>query len=141
MIDPIEAMKWNSIRHFKANEFGIGWEKLDFDVVVLIDRLRDYIKCPIKINCAWAKDGHSKKSQHYIGRAIDCVAKDISLLDFYLAADAVGFTGIGAYPFWNTPGLHVDIRDGDPIRWYQNEDGEYVYGADKVIDVLERLEG
>lgn len=138
MIDTIEVMKWNSIRHFKAAEFGKNWHLLDFDLVVLIDRMRELVGCPIHINCAWADDGHSKKSQHYLGRAIDCFIGGISLLDAFQAAEEIGFKGIGVYPHWRNPGLHLDIREGKQIRWVQNADGEYEYlSSQGIINLLE----
>jgi len=49
------------------------------------------------------------------------------LYQFYILAEEAGFTGIGVYPDWNNPGLHVS--DGsDTGRWAGiNKDGKQVY--------------
>jgi len=40
---------------------------------------------------------------------------------WYQLAKQVGFTGIGIYPDWNRPGMHLDVRTdrqpGRPATW------------------------
>jgi hypothetical protein len=57
----------------------------------------------------------------------------MSLVDAYLAVEKLGlFNGVGLYPFWNNPGLHVDLRQ-KPARWGRNAAGIYVALNDKFI--------
>jgi len=36
------------------------------------------------------------------------------------------FGAIGAYPYWNQPGLHIDMRE-DNVYWYRDKKGKYHY--------------
>lgn len=133
MIDPIDVLRWNSIKNFKKQEFQPNADKVDLDLVILLDRFRDEIGAPVVIHCAYETTGHSKNSQHAKGKAADLHVKGVSLLEAFDAAEKIGFTGIGVYPHWNNPGLHLDIRDRKPIRWYQDENGEYIYVSSNEI--------
>jgi uncharacterized protein YcbK (DUF882 family) len=70
---------------------------------------------------------------HYVGKAADIHIVGMSLIDAYLAVEKLGlFNGVGLYPFWNNPGLHVDLRQ-KPARWGRNAAGIYVALNDKFI--------
>ena len=54
---------------------------------------------------------------HGKGEAVDIHIKGISLLCAYALANESGlFGGIGVYPKWNNPGLHLDMRP-ERARW------------------------
>jgi hypothetical protein len=130
----IDAVLWQRIKWFTPAEFGRDYNKVEFDLVVMLDRLRTLIGAPITIKGAFATTGHSKKSQHYLGRAADINIKGVSLLDAFNAAVKIGFTGIGVYPFWRTPGLHVDIRDSkQPVYWIRDAAEKYHYKSVREI--------
>lgn len=112
--------EWGKIRYFSPRENWGDPERVEFWLVFLLDCLREFIGCPIVVHCG-TQGIHTKGSYHYVGKAVDCHAVGISLLDFYLAAERFPFGGIGIYPCWNNPGLHLDIRplrEGEPgARW------------------------
>ena len=118
---------WGAIRFFKPNEnFGNPME-MDYDLIYGIDLLRQYIKKPIIIHCGYEK--RSGSSYHNTGEAIDCHCKDINLIDFFIGASRFAcFRGIGIYPNWNNPGLHLDTRrDGDfRALWTSFAAGKYL---------------
>jgi len=128
--------EWKKIRYFSPRENWGDPEKIEFRLVFLLDCLRQFIGCPIIIHCG-TQGTHTKGSYHYVGKAVDCHAVGISLLDFYLAAERFPFGGIGVYPYWNNPGLHLDIRPlpgkrRPEARWGR-VNGEYVSLNGKFI--------
>jgi uncharacterized protein YcbK (DUF882 family) len=75
------------------------------------------------IHEGYATDGHSDKSQHYEGNAVDFHADNITLEEAYVKLckilDLLQLTdrvGLGLYPDWNSPGFHLDLR-GSRARW------------------------
>lgn len=115
--------------HFRPEEFGAEYHKMDPLLLVALDRLRDTIKAPIVIHPdPTAGAGHAPNSQHPAGHAVDCHAVGLSLLDFWLWAERFPtFAGVGVYPFWTHPGLHLDTRAGTPFRarWWRDQAGVY----------------
>ena len=78
-----------------------------------------------RINSTWRKPG---TGQHPLGRAIDFVfytfdPGDVNVLTQYNFVKTYAWGGIGIYPEWNAPGLHVDTRQGgDHIAtWFQDK--------------------
>ena len=69
------------------------------------------------------------KGRHGEGIAIDVVfyrkkPGDIPVLEQWSMALRFNWGGIGFYPFWNTPGLHVDMRTVSVrAMWYRAKDG------------------
>jgi len=121
--------EWETTKHFTVNEnFGDPF-KMDYSLLKRLDALREFVDKPITILCGYATSGHVKNSQHYFGKAVDCYCEDLSLLDFYLAAERFSFNGIGIYPSWAHKGLHLDVRE---LRKYQpgarwiRVDSEYI---------------
>ena len=79
-------------------------------------------------------DGHTDKSQHYQGRAIDWHMTDrygkiVPLFDQFIIAIRFDWNGIGLYPAWRSPGLHTDMRIegrlGEAALWWRDKNGEY----------------
>jgi len=84
--------------------------------------------------------GRAADSQHPLGRAVDCHAIGISLGDFWLAAERDPWLrGIGLYPYWVIPGLHLDTRTTDlRMRWWRDQVGTYRPLAMQHVDTLAR---
>jgi len=130
--------QWKKIKYFSPRENWGNPEKMDFSLLEKLDLLRDTIGVPIFINKAWAdraKREHAPRSLHYEGKAVDCCAPKISLLEFFLFALRFDFGGIGLYPFWNRPGLHLDIRTGLAL-WWRNESGYYLPFNHQLVEIL-----
>jgi len=101
--------QWTRIRHFGPEEAWGDPYKMSFRLIFILDRLRDFTGKVIVVHFG-IQGSHSKNSWHPKGKAVDCHAEGMSLLDFYLTAERFPFGGIGVYPCWNHPGLHLDIR-------------------------------
>lgn len=115
------------LKHFRPEE--PGWKgnfhKVNGLLLLLLDALREEIGYPFVIHCAYETSGHSPKSQHYIGNAVDfhieglpfpeAVIRMEEALERLQVADRVG---LGLYPCWYNPGFHLDVRnDGKRARW------------------------
>jgi len=78
------------------------------------------------------RPGGRATGQHHIGNAIDAVffrkkRNDVPVWEqFTFAVDSHIFTRVGFYPFWNSPGLHLDLKN-ETLYWYRNKSGLYVY--------------
>jgi len=111
-------------KYFSPREFRCGndivFDKMDNNVVVLIDKLRRRINKPIIITSSYrtkehnAKVGGSTNSQHLLGKALDIVCTD-SNYRFLVIKEAfrLGFTGIGV----GSNFIHLDIRDKKSVMW------------------------
>jgi len=102
--------------------------RLDPVLLEALDRWRDRLGHPVIIHL----DGllaprPGRVSQHPLGRAVDCHVLGVPLLDAWLEAERIPeFRGIGLYPGWVTPGLHLDTRaERDRARWWQDATGLY----------------
>lgn len=74
---------------------------------------------------------HSKFSYHYEGKAIDGHFDGLTLPQMGLLSLAKWWQGIGLYPDWNQPGIHIDHRTegnglNDIAHWVQ-KNGAYLY--------------
>ena len=127
---------WDVIKWFKPSE---RWgsdqvsneealTRIEPELIHKLDLFRETIGLPIHVNNAVRND----QGTHGRGQAADIViGNGIPVVDQFLLAEKSGlFSGIGVYPFWNRPGLHVDIRNLDPgqpgARWARNSQGVYV---------------
>ena len=130
--------QWETIRYFKSGENFGDPAKMSYLLLLTLDNLREFIGLPIVIHCGYEAGGHSENSYHYKGMAVDCHAKDLPLADFYFAATRFGFHGIGVYPWWNNPGLHLDIRPSHPFTgrafWGSTAAGEYCALDSKFLE-------
>ena len=123
-MDRVEIV-FRGIQHFAADEFDRP-DKVDGDALRLLDRMRheEGIRCPIiiTINADYSVNGHSAKSRHARRRPLS--------LDLQFAmASRYSWGGIGIYPFWLDPGLHVDRRPWAVFNrralWFRDEAGKY----------------
>ena len=118
---------WEKVRYFKRHEFHDA-DKLNPLLIYSLDALRHAAGKPIKINSDYRP---GDPGQHGLGKAADIVISGFSVVDQFLIAEKTRlFSGIGIYPYWNSPGIHVDIRTLKPhepgARWARNEKGVYV---------------
>lgn len=133
--------------HFRRDEFRDDPFKLDRALIQKLRNARIEAGKPFHIHCAWAAGaGHAPNSRHYMGEACDLNIVGMSLVEQVKLAYKHGFTGIGAYPGWHEPGIHVDVRHTHPAFWIEPADkkgtGEYVYFAsvDDMITTLGQME-
>jgi len=125
---------WKSLQFFTVNENWGDPSKMHSLLLYTLDAFRKYVGLPVHINCGYSNSGHVTKSMHYVGKAVDLHIKGLNVVDQFLAAERFdAFNGIGLYPHWNNPGLHLDIRpkhtrfDKDS-RWMAiNKNGKQVY--------------
>jgi hypothetical protein len=132
---------YKQLKYFKITEKWGDPLQMNSDLLFLLDSYREYINKPVIIHCGYSPGvGHVPNSQHYLGNAVDFHVVGASLLEQYLAAERFDFTGIGVYPYWVTPGLHVDVREVKSFsfgaRWYCDKDGVYKPLTAEVIKSL-----
>jgi len=103
---------------------------------------------PVAGWCEPSTGAHATGSMHYLGRAADVYAPEISLAGFWLTALRLPFTGVGIYPYWRPhPGLHLDQRPvlagASRTLWWRDKTGSYQYlNTDEDIKMmLETLRG
>lgn len=120
--------QWDTIKYFSPNEKWGDPNKMSYELLILLDNLREYLDKPIIIHCGY--EDRKNSSYHCKGMAVDCHCSNINLLDFYTEASRFSFGGIGVYPWWNKPGLHLDVRREDNIiyrsLWGSTADKIYV---------------
>jgi len=114
----------SGIGGFKVTE---DWEKpykINGLLLLMMYSLRQHTGTAIHINDAFARSGHSKESQHYIGNAVDFhfitessyLVQIKWVLDFLTNFQLSSRIGLGIYPTWNHPGFHLDVRN-EYARW------------------------
>ena len=106
----------NTPSNFKLKEFschdGSDVVKVDSDLIIKLQALRDIIGKPIVINSGYRTTEYNKKirgatrSQHIYGKAADIAISGVNPEDVAKKAEALGFLGIGLYDW----GCHVDTR-------------------------------
>lgn len=104
-------------KDFKLWEFeckdGNHQVKVHPDLIEKLQKLRDLVKKPIKINSAYRTPEYNKLiggvggSQHIEGKAADIVISGYTPKQVRDLAKKIGFRGIGVYPTFT----HVDVRD------------------------------
>jgi hypothetical protein len=68
---------------------------------------------------------HTENSLHYQGKAIYLHMGKMTLGQTARIAMRYFFGGVGLYPEWAHPGVHLDVRH-NPTTWLQL-DGKYIY--------------
>ena len=119
----------------------------DDKLVTLLQNLRDKLNQPIYITkgggirCRNYNKiiGGYVDSPHLYGKASDCKAKNISLIDFAREARGIGFPRVGLYKTF----LHLDIIEPYPsASWVRDVQGKYHYFKtleDAIIFSKEKL--
>jgi len=119
---------WSKSKYFKKNENWGESTKMSPILIDMLNEFREFVDKPIIIHCGYSTDGHSTNSYHYRGLAVDLHIQNIHYIEqLVLAMQYKKFNGIGVYPYWNSPGLHLDIRDTSSIIWYQDNKKRYHY--------------
>jgi len=126
------------IKHFRPSEFDYP-EKIDPFSLQLLDAMRDQEGkrrgIIITVNADFAYSGHAPNSWHYKGKAFDIVIRDartgrpLPVMKQFIIAMHYPWGGVGFYPYWNDPGIHVDTRPLGVFQrkatWWRDEKGEY----------------
>lgn len=127
---------WRYLKHFKPEEFRYP-DKINPDALRLLDAMRDSIDGLgiITINADYDEHGHAPNSWHYRGRAFDLVIRDaethepLQVIKQLLIALRFKWNGVGVYPYWRAPGLHLDIRPlastDRRAMWWRDKEGNY----------------
>ncbi len=130
---------WDSVRYFVPKEFEDpsvvdSGELIDGVTLLLLDRLRHEIGCPIIVHAAVdvnGTHGHAINSYHLVKSG--CTAVDFhfdttcTLKEQFYDVINSGFDGIGFYPEWGNPGFHVDIRGHKNTSLWIKRWGKYYY--------------
>ena len=90
--------------------------QMDSRLIFELDELRTYVQQPIIIHCGYKLRPPTQGGQHPIGTAADIHIEKMNLIDQFIAATRFNFVGIGVYPIWKNPGLHLDMRINVPYR-------------------------
>lgn len=132
-----KLITWETINeYFDADEFGEGAHRgMDDAFLLSLYQFRVAMDLPILVhnNGGFSVKGHSPKSYHYQGRAIDFHFKyprNVSLRRVVVAAIKCGMYGIGMYPHWSPKpgGFHLDNRPAGMFNiWSRNKDNVYTY--------------
>lgn len=108
------------MRYFRNSEFN-DFDMMNTEFLRLLDEFREFVGKPVIIHSDYREGDGS--SQHHLGLAVDIHIKGLDVLDQYLLAEKFDFSGIGVYPCWNRPGIHIDIRKGQRARWLAYNSG------------------
>ena len=119
---------WRRVYGFSENENWGDPLKMAKSLIYALVALRKYVAKPIIIHCGWE---HRGSGWHPAGVAVDLHIPEMHVMDQFFAAERFdAFNGIGVYPFWNSPGLHLDVRPvgklGEDSRWGCTENKKYV---------------
>ncbi len=118
--------KTKYFKNYKIESWGDPF-KISVPLVFWLDKLRELARKPVNINCAYEIAGHNPSGYHPKGMAADIHIKNMPVVDQLLLALKLPFNGIGVYPFWYKPGLHLDIRPlvGYKRVWWRDKRGVY----------------
>lgn len=120
---------WARVKFFTAKEFPAP-EMMEQEVVFLLDAMRATAGKPFVVHASYATSGHGPNSEHGRGTAIDGHFAGLGVIEQYLLAEHFNPAGLGFYPYWNSPGIHVDTRRlaayEKGSRWWLDERGVYL---------------
>lgn len=131
-------MIWGRLKYFRKSENWGNPDKMSIPLLLILDMLREELKCEFVVHCGWASSGHATKSKHYSGEAVDFHVVGMSLLVATkqmlecLKTYNINF-GFGLYTDNAWPkshgGFHLDIRP-EMCLWICNEVPKYNYFYD-----------
>lgn len=140
-MDQIEECRledlWSNLKSIEK----LNVKYMDMEFVSMLNEFAIQQDVTLIINQGAATSGHSARSKHYqrpckaIDFTYDQNSSDMELDDlFAFASNFISKTGksfgaVGAYPFWNRPGLHVDDRV-TKVYWLRDEEREYIYRSE-----------
>lgn len=148
-------MIWELIEYFSPDENWGDPDKVSGLLLLTIDAVRKvYGEDPsfhsFVVHNAYATSGHTTRSQHYHGKALDFHIRDkfhppdhfrTQFTKLKLALEGLqiyNYVGLGVYPDWSIPGFHLDVR-GNKARWGR-VNGEYV-SIKKALDWYDTIPG
>ena len=124
--------------NFKVKEFschdGSDLVKIDSDLIIYLQKIRDIIGRPIVINSGYRTPEYNKqirgasRSQHIYGKAADIAANSIKPAELAKIAENLGILGIGLYDW----GCHVDTRKTESF-WKTDKQIPVVSFVDPVL--------
>lgn len=118
---------WEDIDNFTSGEFGTI--QMSQVLIYTLQDMRDYTGRKISIHSGYRP---GSKGYHPLKMAADIDIEDLHIVDQLLIALRFdNFNGIGAYLWWNNPGLHLDVRPKNnkldyDARWLSVEKGKYL---------------
>ena len=126
MIELMTYDMWKEVKNFAPKRFGtVNMSKI---LVFTLQDMRDYTGRRIFIHSGYRS---GNKGYHPLNMAADLDIEGMHVIDQYLVAERFDeFNGIGVYPRWDRPGLHLDVRpkrkSAFDSRWGCFEPGNYV---------------
>jgi uncharacterized protein YcbK (DUF882 family) len=109
--------------NFSRSEFacpcGCGFDTVDFALVNLLQKFRDFIERPVTVTSGCrcpeynAQVGGSENSQHLYARAADIVVEHVPPEIVHEYFDGLNTPGLGKYDTFT----HIDTRSGPKARW------------------------
>lgn len=137
-------MSFPDLRHFVASEFKYP-DLMDETTLKQLDSMRDTLNdMIITINSDYRP---GSKGWHGRGKAVDCVIRyrdtrqPVPIVKQFIIASRFLWGGIGFYPYWKDPGLHLDTRPmfrfDRRALWWRDQHGTYHYSVED--DILRHL--
>ena len=126
-IKETKALSWDDIKYFERREFRCKCGKCggypvepSWDLLLILDKIREHFKAPVRINSGIRCEAHNKsvagasKSQHLYGTAADIRVDGVSPAKVAEYAETLlpNTGGIGIYSTFT----HVDVRK-TKSRW------------------------
>ncbi len=120
-------INWDNVIFFLPSEF-VSPGLMSPELIYALDALRAKVGHPFIVHSSYRK---GDEGTHGKGLAVDGHFDGVPLIDQFLAAEkSLLFGGIGLYPYWNNPGIHLDVRkttkEKGGARWGRNAAGVYV---------------
>ena len=119
---------WNMMKHFARAEVNEPMQ-MDQELMFKLDAMRTWVGKPFHIHSSYEIDGHAVDSLHPHGKAVDGHFEELTAIEQYIIAEQFNWGGLGFYPTWNNPGIHVDTRiiarGEKAARWWRDERGIY----------------
>ena len=143
-------INWLEVNNFERKEWRYKPDVVFPGLVYLVNDLTNFIKKAFSrsafciIHQAFEATGHENNSLHYPNgngevRAVDLHFEAVPLINQYLSAERFPFTGIGCYPLWRNPGLHLEIEDGIIVpgkRWMKTSEGYIGITSETIRHIL-----
>lgn len=116
---------WSLVREFKRTEAWGDPDRISPLLMAALVDLRRYVGKPFIVHCG--TQGSHISDVHGKGLAVDFHCPDLDCFDLFLAASRFGeIKGLGVYPYWNNPGIHLDVRpEHMRAMWWRDRNGVY----------------
>jgi zinc D-Ala-D-Ala carboxypeptidase len=114
-----------TLKHFKRSEFtckcGCGETNISSDLLVLLDKAREFAKIPFIITSGYRCEKHPESKKNPTSSHIKGLAADIKCIDSKSRAimiDALGYVGFKRFGIADSF-IHVDIDNekSNPVIW------------------------